>query len=243
MSYTPKSAAIYTNALAGCLAGLSAGGAYDPTPGDQSYNAQMADAYAQQVDVTFASVTGNAVGTTFQFNEIRAASLAYWLGRAPFPFSSSLNPGNYFGPASLIVALAVQGNTQILNQGVDPNAGGSSGGGSSTPTWTPVAANGTLNVVAGTSTRALLDTTGATGSTINLPTGASNGQTLLAHGVGATMPGPVTITVPGGVQIEDPNNPGTFLSAGTSAVIRAQSVGFLSEWEYQQSNTRWVLSR
>jgi hypothetical protein len=121
--YTPNNPSVYMKALAGCLAGLGGAGKFllDPIAADYSIYARMADAYAQAFDGAW----GTPVPTVFELDAIEAASEGVWQGRSPFESAVAFVPNAYSGLVLGAIALVKEGNAQIVNEGIDPNAGGS----------------------------------------------------------------------------------------------------------------------
>lgn len=125
MGYTPNNDCVYSKAFTGCLAGLGGGGRYlDANAGDESAYAQMADAYAQELDTVWGALAPTAV----EEDAIFAISFAVWRARSPLVSTVATLPGAYNGIVRGVIALAQEGNAQVVSQGIDPN--GCAGGGS-----------------------------------------------------------------------------------------------------------------
>jgi len=121
MAFTPQNAAIYLAAFEGALAGLGASGKFllDPVAGDSASAAQMADAYAQEIDVVWQAVVG-APPTTLELSVLSLISEGVWETRSPIPAPGAYVAGNYYGLCRGVVALILQGNAQVVSQGVNP---------------------------------------------------------------------------------------------------------------------------
>ncbi len=129
MSYTPNSTPIYLRAAAGCMSGLGAGAATDTSPGDYTFYAQIADAFAQQVDTLW---TGTP--TNFELETLEEVCEAIWESRSPPPSDVATKAGTYYQTAKAVIARVQQANTQVVSEGIDPN---DTGGGSAGPPGPP----------------------------------------------------------------------------------------------------------
>lgn len=126
MSYTPNNTPVYLRAYAGYLAGITAASVSDTSQADYTLYTQTADAWAQAVDTVF------SVGapTNFELEAIQENSESIWRGRSPLASAAGVLPGSYLQIAQSLVARVVQGNAQIVAEGIDPNntGGGAEGG-------------------------------------------------------------------------------------------------------------------
>jgi hypothetical protein len=123
--YVPNNANVYLKAFAGFMAGITASATTDTTEADYSGYAQMADAWAQQLDTSW----GVSAPTFLELDMIAEASEAVWAGRSPLPSDIALHPGSYTQVAEAVIARVLEGNAQVVSEGIDPNAGGGGGGG------------------------------------------------------------------------------------------------------------------
>jgi hypothetical protein len=146
MSYVPNNTSVYLRAFAGALAGLGGSGKYllDPNQGDNVGYALMADAYAQQLDTAW----GATAPTSLELFEIQSNSQAVWEQHSPLESHVAYIPSSYTGLVNGVVALAMEGNAQVVSEGIDPNAGGGSGSG----TVTDVTGTAPITVTNNTST-------------------------------------------------------------------------------------------
>ena len=112
--YTPKTLAVYLNAAAGFMAGITSQATTDASPGDYTLYAQMADAYAQQLDTTLGAAPTVPVIAAL----VLAISEAVWENRSPNSGADALNPGSYTQIASSVAARITQLLTQIVGEGI-----------------------------------------------------------------------------------------------------------------------------
>jgi hypothetical protein len=153
MAYTPHSNGLYLAANAGALAGLGVVTYLtDATQGDYFAPAQQADAYAQAIDTAFFALIG-AAPTAYEINACRECSERAWANRSPLQQNATV-PGAYTGLANGVVALIVEGNTQVVSEGIDPNSGGGGGGTSVTGTGYWHSTAGALDAAAAHGTQA-----------------------------------------------------------------------------------------
>lgn len=112
--YTPKTLAVYLNAAAGFMAGITSQATTDSSPADYTQYAQMADAYAQQLDT--------ALGAAPTVPVIAALALsiseAVWENRSPYALPDAVNPGSYTQIAASVAARITQLLTQIAGEGI-----------------------------------------------------------------------------------------------------------------------------
>lgn len=123
--YTPQNVSVYLRAFAGFMAGISGSAVTDPLAVDYTVAAEMADAFAQQLDVEW----GSSVPTLLELYTIQSVAQEVWSNRSPPPFSVALSPGAYTTIALAIVARVLQGNAQVVAEGIDPNGSGTPGTG------------------------------------------------------------------------------------------------------------------
>lgn len=123
MSYSPLNVSVYLRSFAGFLAGITAPATTDTNQGDYALYAQMADAFAQEVDTQF----GSGVPTGFELDALAEGCEAVWENRSSYPSSQAVLPGAYLQIAQALVARVKQGNAQIVTQGINPNATASVG--------------------------------------------------------------------------------------------------------------------
>lgn len=114
MSYTPNNVSVYLAAFSGCLASIGSPGTTNPSVDAPA----LADAFAQAVDTQW----GSAAPTAFEITSIQQLSLAAWSGRSPLVLPAGLTPSSYSAIANAIVTLAVNGNSQIVGEGINPNS-------------------------------------------------------------------------------------------------------------------------
>jgi hypothetical protein len=112
--YTPQTLAVYLNAAAGCMAGITSQATTDISPGDYTMYAQMADAYAQQLDTTLGAFPAVPVIAALALS----ISEAVWENRSPYGLPDAVNPGSYTQIASSVAARITQLLTQITNEGI-----------------------------------------------------------------------------------------------------------------------------
>jgi hypothetical protein len=123
--YVPNNTPVYLRAFTGFMAGITSSATSDTSAGDYTLAAQMADAYAQQIDTEW----GATAPTNLELDLIEEASSSIWTGRTPPSSDVALIPGTYTQTAQAIIARVQQGNTQVVSEGIDPNATGGGGGG------------------------------------------------------------------------------------------------------------------
>jgi len=116
-------ASVYVKAFTGAMAGLTtrevAGS--DPNAGDFTLYAQMANAFATEVDAQW-TASGTPTPSCAELDVIEAEATAVWLDRSPLTTAQSTIAANYAGIALAIVNAAQQANAEIIAVGVDPNA-------------------------------------------------------------------------------------------------------------------------
>jgi hypothetical protein len=117
--YTPNNDCTYAKAFAGAMAGLGASGRYilDSNLVDAGPYARMADAYAQEFDATW----GATAPTSLEQDLIFGASIQVWIGVSPLVSAVAFIPGAYAGLVNAAIALAKEGNAQVVAEGIDPN--------------------------------------------------------------------------------------------------------------------------
>jgi hypothetical protein len=120
MSYAPNQTSVYLRAFAGFMAGITAQAVTDTSMGDYTLYGQMADAYAQQVDASW----GILFPTGLELSMIGQISEAIWENRSPNSGADAVNPGSYTQIAQAVVARVLQGNAQVVSEGINPNGGG-----------------------------------------------------------------------------------------------------------------------
>jgi len=118
--YTPNQTSVYLKAFAGFMAGITAQAVTDTSQGDYTLYGQMADAYAQQVDTSW----GILFPTNLELSMIGQISEAIWENRSPNGGADAVNPGSYTRVAQAVVARVLQGNAQVVLEGINPNGGG-----------------------------------------------------------------------------------------------------------------------
>lgn len=117
--YTPNQTSVYLKAFAGFLAGITAAANTDTGQGDYTLYAQMADSYAQQVDISW----GITFPTSLELAMIGQVSEAIWENRSPNSGIDAVTPGSYTQVAQAVVARVLQGNAQVVSEGINPNGG------------------------------------------------------------------------------------------------------------------------
>jgi hypothetical protein len=117
--YTPNQTSVYLKAFAGFLAGITAAANTDTGQGDYTLYAQMADSYAQQVDISW----GITFPTSLELAMIAQVSEAIWENRSPNSGIDAVTPGSYTQVAQAVVARVLQGNAQVVSEGINPNGG------------------------------------------------------------------------------------------------------------------------
>lgn len=157
MSYTPNNTDVYLRAAAGFMAGIAASAVTDTLAGDFSLYAQMADAYAQQLDTSW-GVTPTP--TNLELFTIQEVSEAVWENRSPPPTVNATTPGTYTQVAQSVIARVQQINAQVISQGIDPNGPGTPG----TGTVTSVSATAPLAVTASPTVAPVVAASAFTGS-------------------------------------------------------------------------------
>lgn len=117
MSYTPNNVAVYLAAFQGTISGMGAAGRAlsDPTQADYAIFANVADAFAQELD----TVWGANAFTAFEVNAIEECSEGVWEGG----WATSVTPSDYTKLATAVIALVKEGNAKVVTEGVDPNGG------------------------------------------------------------------------------------------------------------------------
>lgn len=246
--YTPNNTTVYLRAVAGCLAGMAAGGRYltDTTPGDYTGYAQAADAYGQAVDGAF----GVTVPTAFQLELIQEISQSVWGGRSGLPSAGAL-AGSYTGIGRAVAALAIEGNAQVVSEGVNPNVGSATAlvnrvstpsAGSAISPLTPGGAGAIAAVMdftpsVGGSGKVLAGyaITGATSGNDTLPMAIFSVESLTAITGGTSVPGfpgltlePTSITpAPSGAPafLQEPNSVGASAFSGAAAGVLTLTPG------------------
>jgi hypothetical protein len=232
--YTPNNVCVYLKAAAGCLSGLGGSGPYgDPLLGDFSGYARMADAYAQEFD----TVWGVTVPSGFEEDAIFTASAAAWATRSPLPSTVAFIPGAYNGIVLGVIARVLEGNAQIVSEGVDPNG---CGGGIIPPppfpdgNWIDIAPGTTVSPVA----LGAMYKTDSTGALVQyvLPSGPVNGFTFLIKLVGGSVVNPVSLLPGAGDTCEDPQNAGTF----SAVPVFISTAGAIAAFKYDAPAHQWV---
>jgi hypothetical protein len=122
VSYSPNNVSVYLRSFAGCMAGMTSSANTDTAATDYTFYGQMADAFAQRVDTAW----GVTVPTALELDEFQTVSQSIWQGRSPLPASIATIPGSYTQIAQSVCARVLQGNTQVVAEGIDPNGGGAS---------------------------------------------------------------------------------------------------------------------
>lgn len=119
MAYVPKQNSVYLAAFAGALAGMasSVGPVSSSTAGDYAFLAQVADAFAQSFDTEYGTVNA---GDEFQIELIAELCESVWSQRSVLPATTSTTPSSYTAECDALVALVVDGSTQLAAQGVNP---------------------------------------------------------------------------------------------------------------------------
>jgi hypothetical protein len=123
--YSPNNTSVYLKAFAGFMAGIAAAEFTATKPSAFASYAQMADAYAQELDTAW----GTGAPTGLELDEILTASEAVWENRSPLALPEALRPTAYAQIVLSVIARVHQGNAQVVSEGIDPNGGGGSGGG------------------------------------------------------------------------------------------------------------------
>jgi hypothetical protein len=127
--YVPNNASVYLRAFAGFMAGITAAASTDTSPSDYSSYARMSDAYAQQLDATW----GAPAPTNLELEIIEVASATVWAGRSPLSMDVATLPGSYTQVAAAVIARVLEGNAQVVFEGINPNATGGGGGSTIAP--------------------------------------------------------------------------------------------------------------
>jgi hypothetical protein len=122
MSYTPINTPVYLHAFAGALAGLTSSATTDISPNDYVIYAQMADAYAQEVDIAAGGSTSVAL-TLLILQEI---SESVWSTRSPLPSPANTQPGSYQQVALSVLARVLAGLEVVSSEGINTNNANSS---------------------------------------------------------------------------------------------------------------------
>ncbi len=122
--YTPQNVDLYLRAFAGFMAGITKSAVTDPLAVNYTLAGEMADAYSQQLDIEW----GSSAPTTAELLMIQSVSADVW-DRSPLRMPDAIVPGAYVEIALAVVARALQGNAQIIAEGIDPNGSGSPGTG------------------------------------------------------------------------------------------------------------------
>jgi hypothetical protein len=135
--YTPLNTPVYLRAFAGFLSGITAAAKTDVNAGDYTLYAEMADAWAQQVDTSW----GVSAPTLLELDGIDGGSEAVWENSSPPPSKAAVLAGTYLTTALAVIARVRQGNAQVVSEGIDPNGTGSPG------TGTVTSVTGTLPIV------------------------------------------------------------------------------------------------
>ena len=136
--YVPHNTDLYLKANAGFMGGITAPANTDVHAGDYTLYAQMADAYAQQVD----TVWGAPAPTSYDLDAILEVSEAVWAARSPLGAVAGILPGSYTQVAEAVVARVQQANAQIVSEGIDPNGGGVPGGVTNVTGTAPITSTG-----------------------------------------------------------------------------------------------------
>src|ERR1700679_1570304 len=97
--YVPNNASVYLRAFAGFMAGITAAANTDTVAIDYSNQAQMADAFAQQLDTSW----GSSAPTAFELDTILTSCESVWENRSPL-LAGALVPGNYTQVAQAVIA-------------------------------------------------------------------------------------------------------------------------------------------
>lgn len=117
MAYVPQQISVYLAAFAGSLAGMatSIGPVSSSTPGDYQFLAQVADAFAQSFDTEYGALNA---GQEFQIELIAELCESVWSQRSVLPATTSTTPSSYTAECDALVALVVDGSTQVAAQTV-----------------------------------------------------------------------------------------------------------------------------
>ena len=120
MAYSPNNVAIYLSAMLGAAAGVGVN--FQPqsaAPASYLSVAQRADAFAQAVDQAWGAQTS----TTFENQLVSELAQTIWASSWPQLSAATVNlSASYAQMAAAITALSQECNTQVVGEGINPNA-------------------------------------------------------------------------------------------------------------------------
>ncbi len=115
MSYSPNNLSIFTAAFSGALAGMGVSDRV-PTSSDTIYAglAQVAGAFAQEFDTTWASATA----TEMNVAAVAQMSESAWQQRAPQADATTVLPATYSQLCAALKAIVTAGTVQLTAMGI-----------------------------------------------------------------------------------------------------------------------------
>jgi hypothetical protein len=229
MSYPPNNVPVYNAAFDGAIAGF-----YGAQFNNPSYYAELADVWAQAIDIAW----GSGGFTSIEISMLTTCSIVRWMSQPPQEDGLVFVSSAYAAAAAQIVSLVRAGNAQVVSEGIDPNA---TGGGSVplSAAWVPVN-HAESPYATGTGRKFLVD---ATAGPVQLSfagiTFSNNDIVIVSDEFAQGSINPITFVPPAGVGMDDPSTPGTYRT-NTGQLAAMTGATTCVWWQYIASLNKLV---